>query len=135
MSRRALFAGMAAVLLAACTTTDKVVEPVWGKEPCAHCAMVLTDKHFGAELVTSDGERFFFDDVGCMVLFVEERHVPLTHAWVHDAETGTWLDARTARFRAGATSPMDFGFDAREGVGVSWDEMRDHVLAKSRRVP
>ena len=135
MSRRALSSAVAAVLLAACTTTDKVVEPVWGKEPCAHCAMILTDKHFGAELVTRDGERFFFDDVGCMVLFVEERKLPLTRAWVHDAETGTWLDARSARYRSGTPSPMDFGFDAREGDGVSWDEMRGHVLAKSRREP
>ena len=133
MRTRPLVEVIGALLLAACATADKAVEPVWTKEPCAHCAMVLTDQRFGAQLVTSAGERFHFDDVGCMVLFASERSVPLTHAWVRDADGGVWIDARSARYRAGAASPMDFGFEAHGSGGVAWDEMRDRVLAKQAK--
>jgi copper chaperone NosL len=118
-------------LAAACARTDDPIDPAWGKQPCAHCAMVLSDKHFGAEIVTSDGERVFFDDVGCMVLFLEEAKQPPKRAWVHDAQTGQWLDARTAHYGA-ASSPMDFGFEARASADLTWDEMRSRVLAKKR---
>jgi hypothetical protein len=93
--------------------------------------MILSDKRFGAELTTNGGERAYFDDVGCMVVFVDERHIQFSHAWVHDAQTGRWLDARSARY-APASSPMDYGFEARADSGVTWDEMRARVLAKPR---
>src|SRR5262249_18329364 len=134
MNRRTFLAlVLAAPAIGACTSSDAVVEPVWGKEPCAHCAMVLSDKHFGAQLVTSDGDRFTFDDVGCMVLFAEERHVVAKPAWGRDGEAGRWVDAAHARYVAGAKSPMDYGFEARAaGGGVAWSDMRESVLAMRR---
>jgi len=135
MNRRTFLALAAFGAVAACTSSDAVVEPVWGKEPCAHCAMVLSDKRFGAQLVTSDGDRFTFDDVGCMVLFFEERNVVAKRAWVRDGEAGRWVDAAHARYVAGAKSPMDFGYEARaatDGSGVACSDMRQTVLAKRR---
>jgi copper chaperone NosL len=132
MNRRAfLWLGLA--LLAGCEKAEGAVEPVWGKQPCAHCAMILSERRFGAQLVTAAGDRHFFDDVGCMVLFLEPRK-DRARTWVHDAESGRWLDARASRF-APAKSPMDFGFEARAEAGVSWDEMRLAVLAKQGRTP
>ena len=134
MIRRSLLGTTAgAVLLAACATTDAAVEPIWGKQPCAHCAMVMSDKRFGAQLVTDAGERNYFDDVGCMVVFVEERHTPVKLSWVRDAQTSRWLVARSARYVGGAASPMDFGFEARAEGGVGWDEMRSAVLARATK--
>lgn len=136
MNRRALVATIAGVaLLAACATTDIAVEPVWGKQPCAHCAMVLSDERFGAQLVTDAGERSYFDDVGCMVVFVEERGTHAKRSWVRDAQTARWVVASSARYVGGVASPMDFGFEARAEGGVGWDEMRVAVLAKKRGMP
>jgi copper chaperone NosL len=134
--RRALQALAVFTLLAACASDgDKAVEPVWGKQACAHCAMVLSDRRFGAQIVAPGGDRFFFDDPGCMVLFLRDRGAAPERAWVRDAESGRWLDARAARYLAGAPSPMDFGFEAHAGDGVAWDSMRTHVIEKARREP
>jgi hypothetical protein len=124
----------ASLMLAACFGADRPAEPVWGKQPCDHCGMVMSDKRFGAESITEAGERLFFDDVGCMVLFAEE-HGAFARAWVHDAGNGRWLDAQTARYAPAVGTPMDFGFDAREGDGITWSEMRVRVLAKARGEP
>ena len=62
---------LAVSLVSSCSRADDVVEPVWGKQPCAHCAMVLSDRRFGAQLLTVTGDRAYFDDVGCMVLYLE----------------------------------------------------------------
>jgi hypothetical protein len=133
MKRREVLLLLAAVSLAgACARDDAAAEPAWGKEPCAHCAMVLSDRRFGGQIVTSGGERLFFDDPGCMVLYLDERSVAPAHAWVREATTGQWLDARAARFVGGARSPMDFGFEARSSGGVGWDAMRASVAEKAR---
>jgi copper chaperone NosL len=135
MNRRACLIGVAAWVLAACATKEGPVEPVWGKQPCAHCAMILSDRRFGAQLLTDAGDRLFFDDVGCMVLAIDERRLASARAWVHDAESGRWLDAQTARYASGAPSPMDFGFEGRARDGVAWDELHARVTAKARREP
>jgi copper chaperone NosL len=116
----------AVAALIACTTSHPV-EPVWNKQPCAHCAMVMSDTRFGAQLV-AENDHTFFDDVGCMVAFMGERGAS-GRAWVKDAQTGKWLDARSARYIS-ASSPMDYGFEARAEGGVAWDEMKAAVLAK-----
>jgi copper chaperone NosL len=120
------------LLAVACAGGERPAEPAWGKEPCAHCAMILSDRRFAAQSVDASGERRFFDDVGCMVLYGEE-HGPPRRAWVRHADTGAWLEATAARYAAAAGAPMDFGFDANSDHGVSWSEMRGAVLAKERR--
>jgi len=133
MTRRTvLFFLTAAAVVAACTTTDGPIEPVWGKQPCAHCAMVLSDRRFGAQVLTSDGDRFFFDDPGCMVLFVEDRALASAQAWAYDDSAGRWLDAHAARYAGGAATPMDFGFEAKGAGGLGWSEMRARVLQKGK---
>lgn len=131
MNRRQLIVALGVFALA-CTKTDEAVDPVWGKEPCAHCAMLVGDKRFAAQIV-HDGERRSFDDVGCLVLWLEERHVEPARAWVRDGEASRWVDAKVARYEGGAKTPMDFGFEARAGGALSWDEMRGRVVAKRRR--
>ena len=136
MNRRtALLVLPAIAVFWGCAAADKPAEPVWGRQACAHCAMLLSDRRFGAQLVDAQGERQFFDDPGCMVLFIEERGIQPTRAWVRDAATERWLDARAARYAASAPSPMDFGFEARAADGVEWDALRARVLQneKARR--
>jgi copper chaperone NosL len=130
MNRRALLGGMVALVLLACTKTDQPVDPVWGKEPCAHCRMLVSDKRFAAQVVDA-GDRFYFDDIGCMVSWLDDKKVE--HMWVRDALADRWIEARHARYVAGAKTPMDFGFEARAESGVGWDEMRDVVNAKRGR--
>jgi copper chaperone NosL len=43
---------------------------VFGSEPCAHCHMTIVDRRYAAELVTTTGKAYAFDDVGCMAAFL-----------------------------------------------------------------
>jgi copper chaperone NosL len=96
------------LLSAACEDHGKPAEPVWNKQPCAHCHMLVSDPRYAAQLVTRSHERLFFDDPGCLAAYVNAHPAEVEHAWVH---TGTgWADATRARFSAGQASPMGYGF-------------------------
>jgi copper chaperone NosL len=59
----------AVLLLPGC---DSGPQPLnFGKDSCAECNMTIVDKRFGAEFVTGKGKVFKFDDVNCMVEFIE----------------------------------------------------------------
>jgi hypothetical protein len=128
-----LSTALAAMLaIAACDRSQATaIDPTWGKEPCAHCSMLVGDKSTAAELVTSSGERLFFDDVGCMVSWRSEHENEAAHAWVHDGAGDRWIDAAGTKYRAGAKTPMDYGFVA-SNDGVTYEDMRTEVLAKAR---
>ena len=64
--------------------------------------MTIADPRFAAELVTTRGRVYVFDDVGCLAAFVASESVPSTvvHSlWVHDfLQPDSLLDARTASY-------------------------------------
>jgi copper chaperone NosL len=71
-----------------------------GEESCRHCHMAIADPRFAAELVTTTGMVFVFDDVGCLAAFVREGSVPAAEQhslWVYDyLQPDSLLDARRA---------------------------------------
>lgn len=96
------------VLLVACGSNHAPADPIWGKQPCAHCRMLVSDPRFAAQARTARGESLYFDDVGCLLSYLAE-HPSSRASWVRDG-SGQWLEAKRARYRAGAATPMDFGF-------------------------
>jgi copper chaperone NosL len=84
--RRRLVIAAAAALAAACGSPGP--RPVaLAEEVCRHCHMTITDPRFAAELVTTRGRVYVFDDIGCLAAFVAGESVPSTvvHSlWVHD---------------------------------------------------
>ena len=98
-----------ALALVACEASDRPVDPVWGKQACGSCAMLVSEPPHAAQLVTADGTRVYFDDVGCLAAYLAERSLTPAKMWVRDS-SGSWVDARTAKFKSGAKTPMDYGF-------------------------
>lgn len=69
---------VAFLLCLSCSVKPEPLE--YGKNSCAHCRMVLMDTKFGAELVTEKGKVYKFDDINCMITFLnheirEERNI------------------------------------------------------------
>ncbi len=124
----ALGLSMIAALGSACKGANDPADPVWGKEPCAHCAMLVSDRRYAAQAV-DDGDHFYFDDIGCMVLWLEGR--ARARSWVRGDGGTTWVDAGRARYGSGAATPMDFGFEPQADGAVAWDELRSAVLRKN----
>lgn len=50
---------------------------VSGKDNCAECKMTIMDLRFGAEIVTTKGKVYKFDDVHCVATFLQRRGVEL----------------------------------------------------------
>lgn len=90
----------------------------WDRETCARCAMALSDHRFAAQVRSfADGRNqlYKFDDIGCAMLWLADKpwkDDPKTEVWVADVENSTWLDARTAHYVTGRTSPMGYGLGA-----------------------
>ena len=132
MSALASFARLAVPLvlvLASCDDAGAAKDPVWGKQACGSCAMLVSEPRYAAELTTNDGTRVFFDDPGCMAAWIAERHPSVHSMWVRD-DVGHWVDAKSARFSGGATTPMDYGFAATTSGTATWADVE--AAAKAR---
>jgi copper chaperone NosL len=110
-----------ALVLASCSQQPDTgpVEVRWDRDTCERCRMVLSDKHFAAQVrYFPEGKRsrvIKFDDIGCAVIWLEDKswkNDSRTEIWVADYETGAWLDARTASYMKRKTSPMEYALGA-----------------------
>jgi hypothetical protein len=121
------------LFLVACA--DRVLgpeDPVWGKQACAHCAMLVSEKAAAAQAVTAEGKRKFFDDPGCLIAWEDREHPQLKGQWVRLGDG--WVDAKATRYSSGHVTPMDFGFLA-DAQGLSYEEVSAAVKAKAQQRP
>ncbi|HEX4957426.1 MAG TPA: nitrous oxide reductase accessory protein NosL [Lacibacter sp.] len=56
------------VLLQGCDTSAEPI--VYGKDQCHFCKMIISDRGFGAELITNKGKVYKFDDTHCLLSFI-----------------------------------------------------------------
>jgi len=95
-------------------TTPKEVK--WDREVCERCKMIISDRKYAVQIINpKNGDRFYFDDIGCTILWFEEQNIDWkndAYIYVTDAKTGKWIDARNAYWTYGAITPMAFGFSA-----------------------
>lgn len=111
----------------ACQTRgDGPEDPIWGKQTCASCAMLVSAPRFAAQLAASNGEVHYFDDVGCLAAYLAQRTRATGQAWVR-AEAGGWVKAELAHFASGAKTPMDYGFALSENGPLDWQAVRGEV--------
>jgi len=74
--------------------------------------MTISDHRFACQLQTVSGEIYDFDDPGCLLSFLGERH-PAVHAiYFHALEGETWLRAPAVAFITGQHTPMGYGLGA-----------------------
>lgn len=108
---RILFLGLLiAVGFMSCGQSAPSIE--FGKAECAHCRMNVVDRQYGAAITTQKGRQYVFDDISCMVQFVQagtvaEAQVSGWYVCDH-TKPGTLIDATTAFYLTGAAfrSPM-----------------------------
>lgn len=88
----------------------------WDRDVCASCSMVISDRHFAAQVRGGPKNAVAkFDDVGCAMKWLETQpwaDEPTTKVWVARVSDGAWLDGKVARYVSGKTSPMGFNFGA-----------------------
>jgi copper chaperone NosL len=55
--------------LFACSSGPKPID--YGKEECAFCKMTIMDKQFGCQVVNTKGKHYNFDDLSCLVGYLD----------------------------------------------------------------
>ena len=86
---------VALVALAGCAAQNPAI--AFGVSGCAECRMVISDRRFGAVLVTARGRELQFDSIECMKRYRERTHVPVKATWVVNANApGTLIPIETA---------------------------------------
>jgi nitrous oxide reductase accessory protein NosL len=121
-----------------------VAEVHWDRDMCARCVMVVSDRHNSVQVrEPKTGKTYIFDDIGCMVLWFKKNNFPWQKQatiWVNDVETGQWIDAKTAIYTSGNTTPMAFGFSAhkskeslkKEEKALTFEEISKRILERKR---
>jgi copper chaperone NosL len=95
--------GLAITLLAttltlqSCSTGPQPVR--YGQDNCSFCKMTFTDTHFGGEVCTKKGKVYKFDDLHCLLAFLQTGVPPkenIAAIYLVDYNGGPWLEASRA---------------------------------------
>ncbi|HFC03835.1 MAG TPA: hypothetical protein ENJ74_03070 [Nitratifractor salsuginis] len=96
------------------------------------CKMLIKTERNAAEVIAPDGRTWFFDDPGCMVLWLKDKPWKgKATLWVHTLDTKRWIDARKAWYGIKDATAMHYGFGAREKrckECIDFEEMRLRML-------
>jgi nitrous oxide reductase accessory protein NosL len=80
-----------------------------------YCKMLITKERNAAQVVSPEGNTWFFDDPGCMVLWLQDKAFKNeAKLWVHSLDTDKWIDAKNAAYGVKDKTEMHYGFGARE---------------------
>ena len=112
------------VLFASCNSSNEQKDDI---KICPQCNMGLpkSDKNT-ANIINSD--NYYFDDVGCMVLYAHEHHIEFKKidAKVFSNDTHKYIDAKEAYYTIDEETPMHYGFGAYENKvknSIDFDEL------------
>jgi copper chaperone NosL len=112
--------------------SGQAVELVPGRYQDTQCGMPVEHLRDSAQAVAADGKTWFFDDPGCLVLWLDKhRHPERLKLWVHSRDGAGYIDARLAWYSRTDSTTMEYGFgayqDRQEGY-VNFGEMNDLML-------
>jgi hypothetical protein len=112
-------------------TAHKVIDIKPKEYQCSECNMDVEDLDYMAEIITEEGNTFFFDDIGCVVLWLKNHTPKITRIVTKTHDTHRWIDAQKAWYSRTDTTPMGYGFAAyenkKEGM-IPYDEMKMLML-------
>jgi len=98
----------------------------------AYCKMLITTERNSMQVISPDGKTWFFDDPGCMVLWLENKAFKEdAKIWVHTIDTNRWIDAKKAWYGLIDQTQMHYGFGARENKmegTIDFHEMQLRML-------
>lgn len=125
----ALAAAVVLAVLRAGSPPQGPVEVPLDAATCARCRMLVSDASFAAQLHTEGGEVLFFDDPGCLLLYLDDEAPAVHGAWVHHLREPRWIPLSRARFVPVPRSPMGHGLGA-----VGPDEAPDGLTVREALV-
>lgn len=88
------------VLLAGCRDSMEKVPPkiMPGQDVCDNCFMLINEIKYAAAVTLNNGEEKRFDDISCMLSFIQDNRQKIRYYWVFDFLSGTSLQAEKAYY-------------------------------------
>ena len=131
---RAVSLGFIFLMIMACKGGNEEQLPVdfvWDRVACEECKMALSDPHYSAQVIDSKGQAYFFDDIGCAVLWLQRQPwKDKARTWINDVNTTEWIEAQKANWISGdSQTPMGYGFAATLSPG---ENALDYETVKKR---
>ena len=114
----------------ACQPSLGPSEPIWGKQACAHCMMLLSEPRSAAQAQLADGSHVFFDDFGCLAEWLARDSEVVRGTWVRAHAGKGWVEAERTRYATGQRTPMDYGLLPSD-QGLSYEAARKLIAQQS----
>lgn len=103
-----------------------------------YCNMTIEDISNSSQAVLPNGDTLFFDDIGCLVLWLSEQKKIFQKKefnkiilWVWAKDTSRYINAREAWYSLTDSTPMRYGFSGYEKKDknyINFDTMQDKML-------
>ncbi|MDA7848070.1 nitrous oxide reductase accessory protein NosL [Sulfurospirillum sp.] len=75
------------------------------------CNMTIKDIKYSAQVILANNDTLFFDDIGCLILWMQEqKQKDEMVLWVYTEDK--YIDARKAWYSLDEFTPMRYGFGA-----------------------
>jgi copper chaperone NosL len=94
---------------------------------CSECNMQIETLAYASQVVLKNGLTYFFDDIGCVVLWLEDRKPEVSKIYTMTLDTHHWIEAEKAHYTRSANTPMGYGMAAYEKPfegNISYAQMR-----------
>ena len=111
-------------LMSACLQQElKPQDPIWGKQSCENCRMVLSDKRFAVQRVLPTGRILYYDDINCAL---KHNHGDAEGVlYVRPYGDEKWVPAEEAKYMSGFMTPMNSGYGAvKDGGTINFSEIK-----------
>jgi len=108
-------------------TEHKIIPLKPNTYQCSECSMPIEAMAYSVELITEEGDTYFFDEIGCAVLWLKTHQPKIARFVTQTLDTHHWIAVKKAYYSRTAPSPMGYGFGALEhprARDIPYEEMR-----------
>lgn len=117
------------LLLVGCSSTGSgPTEIKQNTDSCDVCKMGIQELNSAAQMILEDGKPVLFDDIGCMIVYIQQEQPEYKDAFVHDFESKEWIPFEKSTFvhDQSIDSPMSYGIVAFDDEGDAANFQEDH---------
>lgn len=113
--------------------TKRIALPIkLGHYQDTQCGMPIVNIQNAAQAIAPDGKTWFFDDIGCLALWMQDKAFKdKLVIWVYAKDTKTWIDGHKAWYSLTDQTSKHYGFGAytsKKEHYVDFDTMQLRML-------
>lgn len=107
---------------------DKPPKIILGQDPCDNCFMLINEMKYAASMWLENGEAKRFDDIGCLLDYLDKTKDKILTIWVYDFGDNTPIKSQDAYYVKSdkILTPMSSGIVAFKNKNAALDEAKKY---------